>query len=83
MKKVKIKNPDARLVTVCTLRDAVEAEMVKNTLLDHGIECQITDEHQAGFTGTFDVGVLVRESDAENAKEFMRIHHPHIFGKTG
>ncbi len=76
MKKVKIKSPDIRLATACTVNDPVEAELIKNTLLDHEIECEIDGEHQAGFTGTLAINILVREGDAKEAREIIQIHHP-------
>ncbi len=81
MKKIKIQNPDAKLVTLCKLRDAVEAELVKNMLFDHGIDSHIDGEFQAGFTGTLDIEIMVLEGDAEKAEEFVRIHHPHVLGE--
>ena len=71
---------NTNLATVCSLTDAVEAELVKNTLVDHHIDCQIAGEHQAGFTGTLEIDILVREADVDKAKEFLRIHHPKLFG---
>ncbi len=76
MKKIKIKSPDIRLVTVCIVNDPVEAELIKNTLLDHEIECELDGEHQAGFTGTLGIDVVVRETDAKEAREIVQIHHP-------
>ena len=78
MKKVKIQSPDIRLATVCTVNDAVEAEF-KNTLLNHEIKCEIDGEHQAGFTGTLGINILVREGDVEAACEITQIHHPKSF----
>ncbi len=75
MKKVKIKSPDTRLVTLCTVNDAVKAELIKNMLADHDIEAEIGGEHQAGFTGTLAIEIIVREQDAELAKGFMRDHN--------
>ncbi|MDA7662892.1 DUF2007 domain-containing protein [Pirellulaceae bacterium] len=79
MKKVKIQSPDIRLATVCTVNDAVEAELIKNTLLNHEIKCEIDGEHQAGFTGTLGINILVREGDVEAACEITQIHHPKSF----
>ena len=78
MKKVKIKTPDINLVTVCQLTDALQAELIKNTLLEHAIQCDIEGEHQAGFTGALEVGILVREADAQRAAEIIKTHYPHI-----
>ena len=48
------------LVTVYTLQDAIKAEIIKNYLESEGIMCRLDDERQAGFTGIFEIGVLVR-----------------------
>jgi hypothetical protein len=71
-------HPEVELVAVCTTRDPVEAELVKNTLKDHGIDSQISGEYQAGFTGALDIEILVREGDADRAREFIEVHHPHL-----
>ena len=76
MKKVKIQSPDIRLATVCTVNNPAEAELIKHTLLDHEIECELDGEHQAGFTGTLGIKVIVREVDAKEAREIIQIHHP-------
>ena len=76
MKKVRIRNPDAKLVTIYTLSDPVVAEMIKNTLLDHEIECEIDGIHQAGFTGALSIWIVVRESDADRAHEVIETHYP-------
>jgi len=75
MKKIKIKDPDSHLVTVHTVNDAVRAELIKNMLADHDIKAEIGGEHQAGFTGTLAVEIIVKESDAELAKEFIYAHN--------
>ena len=76
MKKLDINCPDTKLVTVHTVNDPVIAELIRNTLHDHEIPCELDGEHQAGFTGTLGIGIIVREGDAEKALEFIKIHHP-------
>lgn len=78
MKKVKIKSPDMHLTTLIGVYDPVEAELVRNTLHDHGISCALEGEHQAGFTGTLQIGILVREADLDEGKKVIKIHHPHL-----
>ncbi len=51
MKNLKNQYTDEKLVTIFRLTDLAEAELVKNTLLDHRVDCQLGGEHQAGFTG--------------------------------
>ncbi len=65
------KNLDIHLVTVHTLDDAVEAELIKNVLINEGIHCAVDGEHQGGFTGTLSVGILVRETDREKAQKII------------
>ncbi len=77
MKKVKIPHPETRLVIIYRLSDPIEAELIKNTLADHGIESHLDGESQAGFAGIFEIGVLVAEEDADNAHEIIEIHHSH------
>ena len=76
MKKLDINTPNAKLVTVYTVNDPVIAELIRNTLHEHEIPCELDGEHQAGFTGTLEIGIIVRETDAEKALEFIKIHHP-------
>ena len=64
-----------RLITVYTLKDPNEAELIKNLLRDHDIACSLDGEHQAGFTGVFSIGVLVCEEDEKRAKEVLKLHH--------
>ena len=76
MKNVKIKTPQTHLVTVYSLNDPVRAELIKNMLHDHGIKAEIAGEHQAGFTGTLPVEIIVGEADVEAAAEFIKEHFP-------
>jgi hypothetical protein len=63
------------VITVYTLNDPNEAEVVKMLLRDHNIDCELDGEHQAGFSGIFEIGVLVRGEDADEAREVIRVHH--------
>ena len=82
MKKIRIKNPDGRIVTIYTSKNQIEAELVRNTLLDHDIECHLDGEFQAGFAGVPDVDIVVKESDVEFAAEVIEKHHPHLIGEN-
>ena len=77
MKKIDIRTPQTRLVTAYTVNDPVQAELIKNMLVDHDIPCQIGGEHQAGFTGTFSIEIIVRESDQQRALTLIQAleHH--------
>ncbi len=62
------------LVTVYTLQDAMQAEIIKNYLESEGIPCAIGNENQAGFTGIFEVDILVRAEDSDRAEHLIRQH---------
>ena len=66
---------EERLTTVYTLKDPLEAELIKNLLRDHDIACSLDGEHQAGLAGVFNIGVLVLEEDVERAKDVLKHHH--------
>ncbi len=78
MKNVKIKSPDTPLASICTVTDSVQAVLIKNMLADHSIKAQLIGEHQGGFTGTFDIEVIVREADSAKALEFIEAHFPKV-----
>lgn len=78
MKNIKIKSPDTALVTVHTVSDSVQAKLVKNMLADHGIKAELAGEHQGGFTGTFEIEVIVKAIDAKRADEFINLHFPNV-----
>lgn len=78
MKNVKIKTPDSKLVVVCSANDALQAELVKNMLVDHGIQATTGGENQTGFTGAFPVKVFVRECDLATATDFIGRHFPDL-----
>ncbi len=58
--------------TVYTVTNPVQAEMVRNLLQGHNIPCQLDGDHQAGFTGALEIGVLVRASDAAAAHHILK-----------
>jgi hypothetical protein len=62
------------LETVYTLTDPNEAELIKIMLHDSGIACELDGEHQAGFTGMLQIGVLVRAWDADKARSLIESH---------
>ncbi len=69
---------EIHLANLVGVYDPIEAELVRNTLADHGINCMLEGEHQAGFTGTLEIGVLVREGDIDHARKILEFHHPHL-----
>ena len=62
------------IVTVYTVRDEMQGEIIKNALEAEGIKCNLGGEHQAALTGTFDVDVLVRAADEARAREIIDSH---------
>jgi hypothetical protein len=80
MKQIKPHLPDVKLVTIGSLPDAVEAELVKNTLIEHEIDCQLDGTSQCGFTGILSIGIMVCEQDAAKARAIMELHFPQLFG---
>lgn len=75
MAKVPIRKPQARIVTVYSVDDSVKAEIIKNALEEHGIQCEIGGEHQGGFTGALSIDIIVSESDAPLAKQIITDHN--------
>ena len=67
--------PTTNLETVYTVTNPVQAEFIKNLLTEHGIPCELDGDHQAGFTGALEIGVLVRQSDADKARDVLKYHH--------
>ena len=60
------------LVTVYTVRDEMEGEIIKNALEAEGIKCIAGDEHM--FTGAFDLRIQVLASNEARAKEIINSH---------
>lgn len=62
------------LVSVYTVNDPNKAEIIKNVLVTEGIRCELDGERQAGFTGLFEINLMVRKADAERALEIIESH---------
>ncbi|MCA9103585.1 MAG: DUF2007 domain-containing protein [Pirellulales bacterium] len=62
------------LVEVCTVRDAIKAEIIKNALADEGIPCDIENESQAAMTGIFDIRIMVPAWHADHARKLIESH---------
>ncbi|MGO8751177.1 MAG: putative signal transducing protein [Thermoguttaceae bacterium] len=58
-------------ITVYTLHDAAEAEIIKTVLRGAGIRCELDGERQAGLADILDIGVLVRARDADRARRII------------
>jgi hypothetical protein len=62
------------LVSVYTLNDPTQAELIKAALHDEGIACQIDGENQGSFSGVLQIAILVRAVDADRARRFIETH---------
>ena len=63
---------DFNLVTVCTVKSATEAELIRSALEAVGIACQIGNESQAGFAGVFEIDLLTHANNLEAAQKYLR-----------
>ena len=61
-------------VTVYTLNDPYQAEVIKEALRGEGILCELDGEHQAGLSEILNIGVLVRTRDADRARKIIQRH---------
>lgn len=59
------------LMTIEKVTDPGYAEVVRVALQAAGIRCELDGEHQAGFTGTFEIGIMVRAKDADRALKII------------
>jgi hypothetical protein len=59
-----------------TTDNAQNAEILRVALQNEGIPCEIDGAHQAGLIGVpiFNISLLVRASDLDNAKAFIAEH---------
>ncbi len=63
-------------VPVYTVKNANQAEIVKNFLESEGIPCSIEGEGQVGLAGILDIKLLVRAVDADLARKLIEQHEP-------
>jgi hypothetical protein len=61
-------------VTVYTLNDFFQAEIIKNALQSEGIHCELDGAGQAGLTEILTIGVVVRARDADHARKIIEKH---------
>lgn len=61
-------------VTVYTLSDPYEAEIIRTVLRGEGISCELDGERQAGLAEILEIGVLVRARDADQARKLIQHH---------
>jgi hypothetical protein len=64
------------LVTVYTVKDPTQAELVRMALEAEGITAHLDGEGQGGggLVGIFDTHVVVRAGDADRAREIIAFH---------
>jgi hypothetical protein len=63
-------------VVVYTTDNPTQAEIIKNFLVDEGIQCQIAGERQMELTGIgiIEIQLLVHASDVDRARELIEEH---------
>ena len=61
-------------LTVYTLNNPYEAEVIKTILQGEGIFCQLDGEGQAGLSDILEIGILVRARDADRAQKLIGQH---------
>jgi hypothetical protein len=61
-------------VTVYTLNNPYEAEIIKMALHGEGICCQLDGEGQAGLSDILAIGILVPARDADRAQKIIEQH---------
>jgi hypothetical protein len=67
--------PDTREpVPVYTVKNANQAEIIKNFLKGEGIACSIEGEGQIGLAGILDMAILVPAEDADRARKLIMEH---------
>jgi hypothetical protein len=59
-------------VTVYTVNNPNEAEVIKTVLQGQGIACELDGEGQAGLSDILEIGLLVRARDADMARKIIR-----------
>ena len=58
-------------VTVYTVNNPYEAEIIKMALQGQGISCQLDGEGQAGLSDILEIGILVPARDADRAQKII------------
>jgi hypothetical protein len=65
------------LVTVYTVANSVEAQIIKNALQDEGIRAFVEGSNQAAEAGLvgLPIAIEVAAGDADRARKFIEHHH--------
>jgi hypothetical protein len=58
-------------VTVYTVNNPYEAEVIKMALHSEGISCELDGEGQAGLSDILEIGILVPARDADRAQNII------------
>jgi hypothetical protein len=66
--------PLDELVHVYSVKEPIEAEIVKNALHAAGIQAAIENENQAGLTGIFDIRIFVPAHEEAAARQILAEH---------
>lgn len=59
-------------VSIYTVNNATEADIIRNALKAEGIACEIGGETQAGLAGVLEIDILVPADEAGRAKKVLR-----------
>lgn len=62
------------IVSVYRVTDPHQAEIIRGALQGEGITCELGGQNQAGFTGVWEIEILVRADDASRAREVIESH---------
>src|SRR5262245_23262879 len=60
------------LVSVYTVTNPAEAEVIRGALESAGIQCTIGGESQAGLTGVLSIDILTPAEDADRARKELK-----------
>ena len=63
---------DQDLVSICTVKNPTEAEIIRGLLQAEGIACHIGGEGQAGLAGVLEIDVLTQAGDKKKARLILR-----------
>jgi hypothetical protein len=67
------------LVTIKTVSNPVEAEIIRNALNAEGIACMIGNENQAAFVGVgaLEIEIMTRAEDSDRARKILQKEERH------
>jgi hypothetical protein len=66
---------ETNFVAVRTMWDADAAHIIRNALLDQGIECVLDGEYQGGLTNVQLIHIRVPEEKQAEADAYLSEHH--------